>query len=43
MGLPRARDFARELLHDAQAALTSFDARGRRLRELADFIVQRRR
>jgi farnesyl diphosphate synthase len=43
MGLPGAREFARELLHDAHAALSSFDARGRRLRELADFIVQRER
>jgi farnesyl diphosphate synthase len=43
MGLPRARELARELLHDAHAALSAFDARGARLRELADFIVQRQR
>jgi len=43
MGLHRAREFARELLHDAHAALDSFDGRGQRLRELADFIVQRQR
>jgi hypothetical protein len=43
MGLPRAREFARGLLHDAHAALASFDARGQRLRELADFIVHRQR
>jgi len=43
MGLARAKEFARELLRDAHAALASFDGRGRRLRELADFIVQRQR
>ena len=43
MGLPRAKEFARELLHDARGALATFDGRGQRLRELADFIVQRQR
>jgi farnesyl diphosphate synthase len=43
MGLARAKELARELLGDAHAALASFDERGQRLRELADFIVQRQR
>jgi geranylgeranyl pyrophosphate synthase len=43
MGLPQAKEFARELLQDAHRALGSFDAKGQRLRDLADFIVQRRR
>jgi farnesyl diphosphate synthase len=43
MGLPQAKEFARELLQDAHRALEAFDARGRRLRDLADYIVQRRR
>jgi len=43
LGLPEARRFAAELLADAQAALSTFDTRAARLRELADFIVQRRR
>src|SRR6185369_4502617 len=41
LGLPEARRFAAELLADAQAALSTFDTRAARLRELADFIVQR--
>jgi farnesyl diphosphate synthase len=43
MGLTRAKEFAGELLADAHAALATFDGRGQRLRELAEFIVQRRR
>jgi farnesyl diphosphate synthase len=43
LGLPGARQFAAELLADANAALSSFDARASRLRELADFIVKRDR
>lgn len=43
MGLAGAKDFARELLADARSALAGFDARADRLRELADFIVQRER
>ena len=43
LGLPQAKERAAELLHDAHAALAAFDTRGQRLRELADFIVQRRR
>src|SRR5438132_1287342 len=43
MGLPGAKRFAAELLADANEALASFDARARRLRELATFIVQRER
>jgi farnesyl diphosphate synthase len=43
LGLPEARRFAAELLADAQAALSTFDTRAARLRELADFIVLRRR
>ncbi|HET7730593.1 MAG TPA: polyprenyl synthetase family protein, partial [Usitatibacter sp.] len=43
MGLPDARRFAGTLLHDAHEALSAFDARADRLRELADFIVRRER
>ena len=43
MGLPNARRLANEMLADAQDALSSFDARADRLRELAEFIVRRRR
>jgi farnesyl diphosphate synthase len=43
MGLPEARRFALELLDDAQGALADFGGRARRLREIADFIVHRRR
>jgi farnesyl diphosphate synthase len=43
MGLPDARRFALELLADAHEALASFGDRGRRLRDLADFIVHRQR
>jgi len=38
-----AKDFAKELLGDARAALAGFDGRADRLRELAEFIVQRER
>jgi farnesyl diphosphate synthase len=43
MGLGEARRFALELLEDAQGALASFGERAQRLRELAEFIVHRRR
>ncbi len=43
MGLPEARRFALELLDDANGALADFGDRARRLREIADFIVHRRR
>ena len=43
MGLPEARRFAAELLADAEAALAGFGESARRLREIAAFIVHRRR
>jgi farnesyl diphosphate synthase len=43
MGLPAAKRFATELLADAEEALSSFGDRARRLREIANFIVHRRR
>ena len=43
MGPAGAKEFARELLADAHAALKPFDVRADRLRGLADFIVQRER
>ena len=43
MGLPAARRFADELLGDARDALSTFGARAERLREIATFIVNRRR
>jgi farnesyl diphosphate synthase len=43
MGLAPAKRFAGELLADANDALSSFGGRGRRLAEIADFIVHRRR
>ena len=43
MGLGAAKQLAQDLLGEAKEALAPFDARGLRLRELADFIVQRRR
>ncbi len=42
MGASRAREFAEELRRDAHAALRELGARGRRLAELADFIVLRK-
>jgi farnesyl diphosphate synthase len=42
MGLPRARELARELRHNAHEALAPLGAGARRLRELADFIVLRK-
>jgi len=42
LGLARARALAEELRAEAQAALSPFDARAGRLRELADFIVLRK-
>ncbi len=43
LGLPAARRLATDLLAQAQEALAAFEGRARRLAELADFIVQRRR
>jgi farnesyl diphosphate synthase len=43
MGLPDARRFAEELLSDALEALAPFGPEADRLREIADFIVHRRR
>ena len=43
LGLAPAREFAAELLADAHEALSTFDARAARLRELASFIVRRER
>jgi len=43
MGLADARRFAGELLRDAEEALAPFGERARRLREVASFIVHRRR
>jgi farnesyl diphosphate synthase len=43
MGLAAAKRFAAELLADAHGALSGFDARAGRLRELATFIVRRDR
>lgn len=42
MGLRRAREFAEELRAEAHAALAGIGSRGRRLGELADFIVLRK-
>jgi geranylgeranyl pyrophosphate synthase len=43
MGLAPAKRFAGELLDDAREALASFGERARRLVEIAEFIVHRRR
>jgi farnesyl diphosphate synthase len=43
LGLANAKKFAAELLADAHEALSTFDGRAARLRELANFIVQRER
>ena len=43
LGLPEARKFADRLLAEAHEALSGFDARADRLRQLADFIVRRDR
>ncbi|HEX7466046.1 MAG TPA: farnesyl diphosphate synthase [Usitatibacter sp.] len=43
MGLAEARRFALELLADANGALGDFGPRARRLADIADFIVHRRR
>ena len=43
MGLTDARRFAGELLSQAHEAVAAFETRAARLRELADFIVHRRR
>ena len=42
MGLARAREFAEELRAEAHGALAGIGSRGRRLGELADFIVLRK-
>jgi farnesyl diphosphate synthase len=42
LGLAAAKARAEQLRQDAQAALAGFGARGRRLAELADWIVLRR-
>jgi farnesyl diphosphate synthase len=41
MGVPQARKFAQELLADALAAVADLGPEARRLREVADFIVNR--
>ncbi|HLX23947.1 MAG TPA: farnesyl diphosphate synthase [Usitatibacter sp.] len=43
MGLSEARRFAEELLGDALGAVEGFGSRAERLRQVADFIVHRRR
>ena len=43
LGVPEARQFAATLLAEAHEALSAFDARADRLRELADYIVKRDR
>ena len=43
LGLPEAKRLAQELLMDALDALGPFGERGRRLRDIADFIVHRGR
>ena len=43
MSLADAKRFARELLQDAEAAVEGFGDRATRLREIAAFIVERRR
>jgi farnesyl diphosphate synthase len=42
LGLPRTRELAGELRADALAALEQLGDRGRRLGQLADFIVLRK-
>ncbi|MEQ1593303.1 MAG: farnesyl diphosphate synthase [Thiobacillaceae bacterium] len=41
LGASRARELAQELRADAQAALAGFGAEATRLRQLADFVVER--
>jgi farnesyl diphosphate synthase len=41
MGMSPAKRFADELLQDALAALSDFDGKAGRLRQLAEFIVHR--
>ncbi len=43
LGMDKAKEYARELLSDALAALESFDAKAEPLRLLADYIVTRDR
>jgi farnesyl diphosphate synthase len=42
IGVPRARELAQELRHNALEALSGFGERALRLRQLADFIVLRK-
>lgn len=42
LGTSRARELAEELRHDAYQALESFDATAERLRQVTDFIIQRK-
>jgi geranylgeranyl diphosphate synthase, type II len=42
LGVERSREFARELIGTAQAALTAFDRRADPLRMLAAFAVERK-
>ena len=42
LGLEQSRALAEKLREDAQRALAHFDGKARRLRELADLIVQRK-
>ena len=42
MGLNAARDYAERLVAEAQQALSGFDARADRLRQLAAFVTERR-
>jgi len=42
LGIPAARDMARNLHQEAMGTLTEFGEAAQRLRELADFIVLRK-
>ena len=42
MGLNAARDYAERLVAEAQQALSGFDTRADRLRQLAAFVTERR-
>jgi farnesyl diphosphate synthase len=42
LGIPRARELAQELRHNALDVLAGFGERSLRLRQLADFIVLRK-
>ena len=43
LGLPSAKELAQDLLGEAREAIAPFGARAARLREIAEFIVERRR